>query len=81
MSSPSIRTPMGGLPTGKLPADPSSFVGRREELTQVRRRVTSGRLVTLTGTGGVGKTRLALRAAATCPILGRERRCRPLTWR
>ncbi|HEY2578775.1 MAG TPA: NB-ARC domain-containing protein, partial [Streptosporangiaceae bacterium] len=50
--------------TGNLPAELTSFVGRRRELTEVRRLLASSRLVTLTGIGGVGKTRLALRAAA-----------------
>ncbi|MGW2255856.1 ATP-binding protein [Kitasatospora sp. NPDC001660] len=49
---------------GNLPADLTSFVGRRRELDGVRRSLSSARLVTLTGVGGVGKTRLALRAAA-----------------
>ncbi|MFI6875706.1 ATP-binding protein [Streptomyces sp. NPDC050400] len=39
------------------------LVGRRSELAQVRHLVETSRLVTLTGVGGVGKTRLALRAA------------------
>src|SRR5215813_4024785 len=50
--------------TGNLPAELSSFVGRRGELAEVRRLLADSRLVTLTGIGGVGKTRLALRAAA-----------------
>ena len=50
--------------TGNLPAELTSFVGRRSELAEVKRLLASSRLVTLTGTGGVGKTRLALRAAA-----------------
>jgi predicted ATPase/DNA-binding CsgD family transcriptional regulator len=41
----------------------SSFVGRRKELKQVTDAVLRSRLVTLTGVGGVGKTRLARRAA------------------
>src|SRR5215469_3095206 len=49
---------------GNLPAELTSFVGRRNEMAEVRRLLASSRLVTLTGTGGVGKTRLALRAAA-----------------
>jgi non-specific serine/threonine protein kinase len=50
--------------TGNLPAELTSLVGRRAELGEVRRLVVGSRLVTLTGIGGVGKTRLALRAAA-----------------
>ncbi|MGI5168179.1 ATP-binding protein [Spirillospora sp. CA-253888] len=46
-----------------LPAETSSFVGRARELRAVRDALERARLVTLTGPGGVGKTRLALRAA------------------
>jgi predicted ATPase/DNA-binding CsgD family transcriptional regulator len=49
---------------GNLPAELTSFVGRRRELTEAKRRLSEARLVTLTGPGGVGKTRLALRVAA-----------------
>src|SRR5690349_16376780 len=44
---------------GNLPAEVTSFVGRRHEMTGVRRMLSTSRLVTLTGAGGVGKTRLA----------------------
>jgi predicted ATPase len=50
--------------TGNLPAETTSFVGRRQEIAQVRRKLTSARLVSLVGPGGVGKTRLALRVGA-----------------
>ncbi|WP_344877551.1 ATP-binding protein [Nonomuraea antimicrobica] len=46
---------------GGLPAEVTSFVGRRHEVTEVRRLLAASRAVTLTGTGGVGKTRLAVR--------------------
>lgn len=46
-----------------LPAEVTGFVGRRRERAEVRRLLSSSRLVTLTGFGGVGKTRLALRVA------------------
>ena len=49
---------------GALPAELTSFVGRRRELSETRRLLASGRLLTLIGPGGVGKTRLALRMAA-----------------
>ncbi|MFD0532903.1 ATP-binding protein [Actinomadura luteofluorescens] len=49
--------------TGRLPAELTSFIGRQAELEQVRRLIDGHRLVTLTGAGGVGKTRLAVRAA------------------
>lgn len=47
---------------GNLPAEATSFVGRRKDLAELREKL-SGRLVTLVGPGGVGKTRLAIRAA------------------
>jgi len=46
-----------------LPAQLSSFIGRERELAEVHRLLESSRLVTLTGAGGSGKTRLALRVA------------------
>ncbi|NIH87783.1 LuxR C-terminal-related transcriptional regulator [Amycolatopsis granulosa] len=49
---------------GTLPSELTSFVGRRQELAEIRRLLSAARLVTLTGLGGVGKTRLAVRAAA-----------------
>ncbi|MEW9529127.1 LuxR C-terminal-related transcriptional regulator [Microbispora sp. NPDC049125] len=49
---------------GNLPADLTSFVGRRQELAEIRHLLSVSRLLTLVGVGGVGKTRLALRAAA-----------------
>ena len=48
---------------GNLPAQLSAFIGRDRELAEVRALVASCRLVTLTGAGGCGKTRLALRLA------------------
>jgi predicted ATPase len=47
-----------------LPAQPSSFIGRDREVTEVRSLLEEGRLVTLTGAGGSGKTRLALQVVA-----------------
>ncbi len=53
-----------GQQNSNLPAEMTSFVGRHRELSEVRRSLKSARLVTITGMGGVGKTRLALRAAS-----------------
>jgi predicted ATPase/DNA-binding SARP family transcriptional activator len=50
-------------PPGNLPARVSSFVGRTQELQEVADLVEASRLVTLTGPGGIGKTRLALKVA------------------
>jgi predicted ATPase/class 3 adenylate cyclase/DNA-binding CsgD family transcriptional regulator len=46
-----------------LPMQLTSFVGRDDQLTQVRELLTQNRLVTLTGAGGTGKTRLAIEVA------------------
>lgn len=49
--------------TARLPAEVTGFVGRDKELASVAALLRSTRLVTVTGTGGVGKTRVALRTA------------------
>lgn len=51
-------------PPHNLPLELSSFVGREKELAEVKRLLEDTRLLTLTGSGGCGKTRLALGAAA-----------------
>jgi predicted ATPase len=61
---PQTSAPAARRPIGNLPAELTTFVGRTTELSAVKHMLTSSRLVTLTGIGGVGKTRLALRAAA-----------------
>jgi predicted ATPase/class 3 adenylate cyclase/DNA-binding CsgD family transcriptional regulator len=47
-----------------LPSQMSSFIGRQRELREVRSLIETARLVTLTGSGGIGKTRLAQAVAA-----------------
>ena len=47
----------------ELPAEPTPFVGHNAVLADVARRLDNGRLVTIVGTGGVGKTRLAVQVA------------------
>jgi non-specific serine/threonine protein kinase len=51
-------------PRHNLPVQLTSFIGRHEEIGEVRRFLSAHRLVTLTGTGGCGKTRLALQVGA-----------------
>ena len=60
----SVAALRGPAAPGALPVPLSSFVGRERELGAVVALLGAHRLVTLTGPGGVGKTRLALRAAA-----------------
>jgi predicted ATPase len=47
-----------------LPLEVTTFVGRRSDLRRIRELMSESRLVTLTGFGGIGKTRLAMRIAA-----------------
>jgi predicted ATPase/DNA-binding winged helix-turn-helix (wHTH) protein len=62
-SSPPHESP--ALPRRhNLPAELTSFVGRRKELEELRQLLAASRLVTLVGAGGVGKTRLAVRVAS-----------------
>ena len=56
-------TPAGGSPRHNLPAERTSFVGREGEVVEVERLLAMTRLMTLTGPGGAGKTRLALALA------------------
>ena len=49
---------------GNLPSQRAPLVGREQELDELDRRLSGGSLVTVTGVGGVGKTRLALAAAS-----------------
>ncbi|WP_084598929.1 ATP-binding protein [Actinoplanes subtropicus] len=54
---------MASSEIGNLPTELTSFVGRRHDVAEVKRLLPAARLVTVTGVGGVGKTRLALRVA------------------
>ncbi len=49
---------------GNLSAEASSFVGRRQQVAELRSKLATVRILSLVGPGGVGKTRLAVRAAA-----------------
>ena len=59
---PPLRLPKTIVKQG-LPAQFTSFVGRRAEMTELRQLMAESRLVTLTGAGGAGKTRLAIEIA------------------
>jgi Mrp family chromosome partitioning ATPase len=66
---PSLRRsfpPLLSLETrpNNLPHQLTSFVGRESELAEVKRRLSKNRLVTVSGVGGLGKTRISLQAAA-----------------
>src|SRR5918995_3373716 len=62
LSTGRTRLPRGSL-THNLPAPRSSFVGRERETEEVKSELATTRLLTLTGVGGSGKTRLALEVA------------------
>ncbi len=62
--APASRAPRRAPPVRRRPAEPTGLVGRTEELLTLVELVGGNRLLTLTGAGGVGKTRLALRLAA-----------------
>ena len=68
-ASTAVRDPRRRPVPGNLPVELSSFVGRNREQLEIRRLLALTHTVTLTGPGGIGKSRLALRAAHT---LGRH---------
>jgi predicted ATPase/class 3 adenylate cyclase/DNA-binding CsgD family transcriptional regulator len=72
LSHPDLRSEFPPLRTAKSVADKrvppqfTSFVGRRKQLDELRQLLTEARLITLTGVGGIGKTRLAVQLAKEC---------------
>ena len=62
MAAPSPMAAM--LPSSSLPQPATRFVGRETEMAEIKRRLTQHRLVTITGVGGMGKTRIALHVGA-----------------
>ena len=70
---PALDAPAGaGDGSGNLPAAPSALIGRAAELEAVAAALRVSRLVTITGPGGVGKTRLAIEAARSRMSLFRD---------
>jgi predicted ATPase/DNA-binding CsgD family transcriptional regulator len=61
----SVAVPASAAGRGNLPAPMSSFVGRVQAIVELRELISTSRLVTLTGAGGVGKTRLAQEVGGT----------------
>jgi hypothetical protein len=57
------RRESGNIPKHNLPAQRTAFVGREPEILEVKRQLAMTRLLTLTGAGGSGRTRLALEVA------------------
>ncbi len=53
----------GGITPSRLPLEKTPFVGRQEDLDRIFLQLETTKLLTLTGPGGIGKTRLALRTA------------------
>ncbi|MET9499483.1 AAA family ATPase [Streptomyces sp. NPDC006552] len=66
-STPPAGPPAGPPRPGNLPHELNRFVGRRAELGALRRTLGAARLVTVTGAGGVGKSRFAAQVAARLP--------------
>jgi non-specific serine/threonine protein kinase len=75
-SAREVKAALNAIPTNgqiapsrpnNLPAELTSFIGRNKELNDVRRLLAGTRLLTLTGSGGTGKTRLALRLVHGMP--------------
>ncbi|BCK72494.1 hypothetical protein Srufu_064470 [Streptomyces libani subsp. rufus] len=64
LSRPSPERPRAPGRPGNLPAELNRFIGRDDELAALARQLESARLVTLTGLGGIGKSRLARHGAA-----------------
>ncbi len=59
----------GDVPAVSLPTPLTRFLGREREVDDIARRLTAARLLTLTGPGGTGKTRLALQVASRVSAL------------
>ena len=60
---PPLRTSKASV-AQRLPVQLTSFIGRAAQILEIRGIIANNRLVTLTGAGGAGKTRLAIQAAS-----------------
>ncbi|WP_328791233.1 MULTISPECIES: ATP-binding protein [unclassified Streptomyces] len=69
------QTPLRSTAGGNLPSELGRFIGRGGELAEVGRLLECSRLVTVTGVGGVGKSRLVLAAARAAAEGSQERYC------
>lgn len=69
------QRPLQNTTWGNLPSELGGFVGRGTELSELGRLLESSRLVTVTGVGGVGKSRLVLAAARSAAEEAQERYC------
>jgi predicted ATPase/DNA-binding XRE family transcriptional regulator len=58
---PSQSLPSSNKPKSNLPAPITTFIGREKELAEVIKLIDKHRIITLTGSGGVGKTRLSIK--------------------
>ena len=63
MSASRASERLRSTPLHNLPAPRSSFIGRQQQLLEIKRELATTRILTLTGAGGSGKTRLALEVA------------------
>ncbi|NIM93349.1 MAG: tetratricopeptide repeat protein [Anaerolineales bacterium] len=68
LREPTMETPgetaLAAAQRVNLPTQPTPFIGRKGELAEIEQLLSTTRLLTLTGPGGIGKTRLAITAAA-----------------
>jgi predicted ATPase/DNA-binding CsgD family transcriptional regulator len=60
----SLAASVHSIPKHNLPSQLTSFIGREKGIDQIKKRLEKHRLVTLTGSGGVGKTRLSIQVAS-----------------
>src|SRR5712692_3985591 len=63
--APALAVPSASRPSTNLPIQVTSFIGRDREIAEIKQALPHTRLLTLTGSGGCGKTRLALQVAAS----------------